>query len=143
MTLTTKEKDAIIEECNKWKDEYGDMTMEERKKLGAFYTPGELIIEMIECLDNIDPDEDYEDPAAGNGNILAALMLCGVKPNHIYCNELDVSTLERCKKRLNDLAMKLYGETIPESHFRHADALTEEAYFLKEPTFMEKFGRVK
>lgn len=147
MKLTEEVKEKIKTENKLWVNAYGNKTMEERKKLGAFYTPADLIIEMIECLDKIDPDEDYEDCCAGSGNILAALMIAGVEPEHIFCNELDEDTLSIAHNRLNELSMKLYGRMIPLSHFRHEDALEEKAYFtdITEPkkTFLDKFGDVE
>lgn len=143
MELSEDTKRAIIEEGHQHLNNYGGKSMEERKKKGMFFTPPELIIDMIECLDRIDPNEDYEDPCAGGGAILSALLIAGVRPEHIYCNELDPKMLEVAKGRLNNLAMKLYGAKIPDDHFRHEDALTEEAYFVKEKTFAEKFGKTK
>ena len=129
MKLSDETKQKIIDENSKWLENYGTLTKEERKKLGAFYTPASLIIDMIEKSGDFDPDDDYLDPTAGNAGILAALLIAGVNPEHIYCNELCEETLEIAKSRLQNLAVELYGRNIPDNHFRHENALTEAAYF--------------
>ena len=129
MKLSEEIKKKIVKENVLWLDNYGKNNIEERHQKGQYFTPSSLIIKMIEKLDCIDPEEDYLDPAAGNGNILAALMIAGVRPEHIYCNELDPDMLLIAYDRLEELALKLYGKRIPTEHFRHCDARTDAAYF--------------
>ena len=129
MELPIEVKNKIVKENILWLDNYGKNNIEERHSKGQYFTPSSLIIKMIEKLDCIDPEEDYLDPAAGNGNILAALLICGVRPEHIFCNELDPGMLELAKERLNNLAMELYGEPVPDDHFSCEDATTDAAYF--------------
>lgn len=45
MTLSDETKQKIYEDFEQCKDKmYGTLTKEERKKLGAFYTPAPLVI---------------------------------------------------------------------------------------------------
>lgn len=123
--MKDKIKIKIINECNKWKDEYCNHSIKERHQKGQWFTPGELIIKMI---DGLDFSKDFLDPAAGNGNILASLLIAGVEPHHIFCNELDEEILNLAKQRLQKLAKSLYGVKIPEENFTNENAENKEAY---------------
>ena len=130
MELSDEIKNRIIKENKEWLDNYGENSKEERHKKGQFFTPASLIIKMIEHVDDF--SGPFLDPAAGNGGILAALLLCGIEPENIFCNELDEQILELAKGRLNKLSMKLWGREIPTENFSKEDAKTDAAYFGKE-----------
>ena len=69
MTLSDETKQKIYEDFEKCKDTmYGTLTEKERKKLGAFYTPAQLVIQMIEKFENL--EGDICDPCCGNGLLL-------------------------------------------------------------------------
>ena len=51
MKLSEEVKNKITEEYNQWYTKrYGNTTKEERKKLGAVFTPSQLTIQMLEML---------------------------------------------------------------------------------------------
>ena len=57
MTLSDETKQKIYEDFEQCKDKmYGTLTEKERKKLGAFYTPPQLVIKMIEKFENLEGD---------------------------------------------------------------------------------------
>ena len=120
MTLSQEIKDKIIEEYKQWENvQYGDLTLEERKELGAFFTPPDLTIKMIEKFDNL--DGTILDPCAGCGGLLAACIIAGANPENIYANEYDATIVELCKSRLVPMG-------VPEWHIHQGDALDEYCY---------------
>ena len=100
--------------------QYAGKSLKERQKLGAFFTPPELAIEMIEKFDNL--DGDIFDPCCGSGNLLAACAIAGAKPTNLYGNEIDPEILEICRSRLKKL-------DIPESHIKQGDATKNDVWF--------------
>ena len=124
MNLTQKVKDNITFEFNSWlESQYAGKSLEERQALGAFFTPPELTIQMIEKFNNL--DGTILDPCAGCGGLLAACILAGADPNNIYANEFDPDILEMCKKRLIPMG-------VPEWHIHLGDALDERCYEFSE-----------
>lgn len=120
MKLTEQTKQAIIEEYNTWfESQYGDKSLEERQALGAFFTPPELSIQMIEKFDNL--DGTILDPCCGAGGLLAACIIAGANPENIYGNELDKDILEVCKNRLVPMG-------VTEWHLHQGDALEDYCY---------------
>ena len=141
MGLSEEIKQKIKEEYNQWFDkQYANKTLEERQKLGAFFTPPELTIKMLEKFSNI--SEPLIDPCAGSGNLLAAAIIAGADPKKIYYNEYDPEIFEIGKKRLMGLG-------VPEKNFICSDALSEVFWdflrnegVIKKPKFMQRFGRI-
>lgn len=121
MKLTNNQKEQIINEYNEWfNQQYGDKTLEERKKLDAFFTPPELTIMMIEQFDSLE-NKTILDPTCGSGNLLAACIIAGANPKLIYGNELDEELLTVCKNRLTKLG-------VPEVNLHKGDATVESSY---------------
>lgn len=121
MKLTDKTKQQIINEYKEWfNQQYGDKTLEERKKLEAFFTPPELSIMMIEQFDSIE-NKTILDPTCGSGNLLAACIIAGADPKLIYGNELDDELLTICKNRLIKLG-------VPEANIHKGDATVGSSY---------------
>ena len=121
MKLTNNQKELIINEYNEWfNQQYGDKTLEERKKLDAFFTPPELTIMMIEQFDSIE-NKTILDPTCGSGNLLAACIIAGADPKLIYGNELDDELLTICKNRLIKLG-------VPEENIHKGDATVGSSY---------------
>lgn len=136
MIISQKTKNAILSEFNSWLDiQYAGKSLEERQALGAFFTPPELTIQMIEKFDNL--DGTILDPCAGCGGLLAACIIAGADPNKIYANEFDPDILELCKQRLIPMG-------VPEWHIHLGDALDERCYEFSEdykypfPQFVEE-----
>lgn len=114
MKLSAEIKDLIKIILDDYsKKQYAHLTKEEQKSLWAFYTPAELVIEMIEKFDNL--EGTICDPAAGVGNLLVGCILAGADPENIYAIEYDYETFQVLKKRLVQ-----YG--VPEYHIVLGDA---------------------
>lgn len=121
MNLTNETKQRIINEYNEWfNQQYGDKSLEERKKLDAFFTPPELTIMMIEQFDSIE-NKTILDPTCGSGNLLAGCIIAGADPKLTYGIELDNELLTVCKNRLTKLG-------VPEENIHQGDATTESSY---------------
>ena len=91
--------------------------LKERQTKGQFFTPSELVIQMIEKFGDL--DRDFIDPCGGNGNLLVGLIAVGVSPENIYYNELDENEYKAGVKRLIELG-------VPEDHCTNFDALSDE-----------------
>ena len=134
MILSQQTKQSIIDEYNTWfNSQYGDKSLEERQKLGAFFTPPELSIQMIEKFDNL--DGTILDPCAGAGGLLAACIIAGADPKKIYANEYDKDILEVCKNRLIPMG-------VPEENIHQGDALKDSSYNFGDDYKYEKYEQV-
>ena len=107
MKLTQETKQKIISEYNEWfESQYGDKSLEERKELGAFFTPPELTIQMIEKLscESLE-NQTILDPTLGAGGLIAGCIIAGADPKLCYGNELDNDILTVARKRLGKLGV--------------------------------------
>ena len=96
MKLSEEIKEKIKAEHKQWMDtQYAGKSLKERQKLGAFFTPPELAIEMIEKFDNL--DGDIFDPCCGSGSTLRAAMELD---RHSYGFEIDRNFYERAKNEM-------------------------------------------
>lgn len=119
MKLSEEVKNKIEEEYSEWfENQYGNTTKEERKKLGAVFTPPKVTIQMLEMLDNL--DGNILDPCCGSGNLLVAAILAGADPNNIYGNEFEPEFLRLAQDRLEK-----YG--VPRWHIHQGDATKAES----------------
>ena len=120
MKLTDEQVKAIKDEYTQWKDGmYANRTLSERKVFGQFFTPPELSIKMLEKFDNT--DGTILDPCCGAGNLLAAAIFAGFKPNNIYGIELDPDILQIAIERLSLLG-------VPKDNLHVGDALDPSSY---------------
>ena len=134
MRLSAKIKKAIKTEYENWfNEQYGDKTLEERKTLGAFFTPPELTIKMIEKFDTIE-GKTILDPTCGTGNLLVACIIAGADPNNIYGNEYDPEFTRLCRERLSKYK-------VPSYHIHQGDALNSEC--LRLDSFNPDYKLVK
>ena len=134
MILTEEIKQKIIDEYNEWfNSQYGDKSLEERRKLGAFFTPPELTIKMIEKFETIE-GKTILDPTCGTGNLLAGCVIAGADPTKVYGNEYDETFTKLCKERLMKLG-------VPEENIHQGDALNGEN--LKMRNFYKGYKEVK
>ena len=134
MILTEDIKQKIIDEYNEWfNSQYGDKSLEERRKLGAFFTPPELTIKMIEKFETIE-GKTILDPTCGTGNLLAACVIAGADPTMVYGNEYDETFTMLCKERLMKLG-------VPEENIHQGDALNGEN--LKKSNFYKGYKEKK
>ena len=91
MILSNEVKDLITKEFEEFKAQmYAGKTKEERQKLGQFFTPADISIQMIERF-NCDSlaGKKILDPACGSGNLLAACLLAGADPDKVFGNDYD------------------------------------------------------
>lgn len=101
--------------------QYAGKTLEERQALGAFFTPPELTLKLLEKLDT-KPDDTLLDPCLGAGGLLAAAIISGkVKAENCYGIELDPDILQVARRRLGALG-------VPEWHLHHGNALNRDCY---------------
>ena len=123
MKLTNEQINAIKEEYTKWKDSmYANRTLSERKDFGQFFTPPDLSIKMLEKFENT--DGTILDPCCGAGNLLAAAIFAGFKPNNIYGIEIDPDILQIAIERLSLLG-------VPKDNLHVGDALDPLSYEFK------------
>ena len=79
MIISDEIKQKIQQEYDNWVNiQYGTKTKEERQKLGQFFTPPELSIQMIEKYDDL--NGTILDPTVGCGGLLAACIIAGADP---------------------------------------------------------------
>lgn len=122
MKLTDEQKKTIEKEYNEWKDKmYANKSLEERQDLGAFFTPPELTVKMIEKFDSL--DDDILDPTCGAGGLLAATIMAGADPKRCYGVELDAEVHKIAVERLGKLG-------VPEKNIICGDALDNKTYRL-------------
>ena len=98
---------------------YANRTLSERKDFGQFFTPPDLSIKMLEKFEN--NDGTILDPCCGAGNLLAAAIFAGFKPNNIYGIEIDHDILQIAIERLSLLG-------VPKDNLRVGDALDPLSY---------------
>jgi type I restriction-modification system DNA methylase subunit len=125
MKLTQDIKEKIIKEFKDWENiQYGNLTKAERDELGAFFTPPEITIKMIESY-SCDSlwGKTILDPTIGAGGLIAACIIAGADPKLCYGNEFDSSILEICKKRLCAIG-------VPEENLHLGDATNPESITL-------------
>ena len=135
MKLSEDTKKKIEAEFNEWKDiQYGSADLSQRQKLGQFFTPPQLSIQMIEKYDDL--NGDILDPTAGAGGLIAAAVIAGADPKRCYGIELDPDTALLCRERLAKLG-------VPRSNIKIGDALKDESYSFEEPAETEIYFKVE
>ena len=118
MLLTNEQITGVENEFNQWKDKmYADKTLAERQDLGAFFTPPELTIKMLEKFQDL--NDDILDPCCGSGNLLAAVIMAGADPKRVYGIELDAEIHKIAVERLGKLG-------VPEKNIICGNCLTWE-----------------
>ena len=136
MILTEEQKQAITNEYNQFvKIQYAGKTKKERQELGAFFTPPQLTIRMIEKFTNL--EGTILDPTCGAGGLLAAVILAGADPTKCYGIELDPAIANVAKERLGKLGL-------PSSNIKVGDALLEGSYdFSSVPKIIDSNKQTK
>ena len=135
MKISEDIKAKIEEEFNQWKEvQYSGKSVKERQALGAFFTPPQLSIQMLEKYSDL--KGDILDPTAGAGGLLAAAVIAGADPRRCYGIELDPATALLCRERLAKLG-------VPRSNIKVGDALKDESYEFEEPAETEVYFRIE
>lgn len=102
MNLTEQIKQNIQNEYDSWfESQYGNVSPEKRAELGAFYTPPNVIYQMLEKVKTL--DTKILDPCCGTGNLLAACIIAGADPDNIYGNEYNEEFMLLARERLKKL----------------------------------------
>lgn len=128
MTLSEDVKQKIIKEYKDWEEnQYSDKSLEERQSLGAFFTPPELTIRMIEKFENL--DGPVLDPTSGAGGLISACIIAGADPEKCFTNEIDPEIKKVCEKRLTALG-------VPKRNILPSDEFID---FVKQKT-RKRFG---
>lgn len=165
MKLSEEVKEEIRREAREYltqineTSEYGSLSKEQRDELGAFFTPPDLTIQMLEMFDcDLEGPEadksqyfvgkDILDPTCGSGNLIMGALIAGLSaskdyPEHVFGNELSSVTLDICRKRFTDYCQKLglskYDRDFWNWHIHQGDALKGECIsrdsFTKNYTF--------
>ena len=136
MILTEEQKQAITNEYNQFVEvQYAGKTKKERQELGAFFTPPQLTIRMIEKFTNL--EGTVLDPTCGAGGLLAAVILAGADPTKCYGIELDTAIANVAKERLGKLGL-------PSNNIKVGDALLDGSYdFSSVPKIIDSNKQTK
>ena len=135
MTIQDDIKAKIQAEFDQWKDsQYIGQSIAQRQARGAFYTPPQLSIQMLEKYDDL--EGSILDPTAGAGGLLAAAVIAGADPKKCFGIELDPETALLCRERLAKLG-------VPRSNVKVGDALVDSSYEFEEPADVEIYFRVE
>ena len=139
MILTQEVKDLITKEFEFFKAQmYAGKTKEERQKLGQFFTPADISIQMIERFDcDSLAGKKILDPACGSGNLLAACLLAGADPDKVFGNDYDPIMVIECRKRLQRLNPKVRSWQI-----HHGDATDPECLEFSPKYVYPKFEQI-
>ena len=120
MTLSDEIKKKIEEEQKSWTSkQYCGQDRKTRNTRGAFYTPYNLVIRMIEKFPNL--DGKICDPCLGSGNLIAGCVLAGADPKLCYGIELDDDTYNLAVERLTALG-------VPAENLFHGSCFDEELW---------------
>ena len=100
MKISDDIKQKIQQEYDNYVNiQYGTKTKEERQKLGQFFTPPELSIQMIEKYDDL--NGTILDPAVGCGRVISSMYNCSeLILKNVIGIELDETIARLCIKRL-------------------------------------------
>lgn len=137
MKLSEEVKALIIKENREFATkQYGNMSKADRKKLGAVYTPGEVVIQLIESARS-DMSGNILDPTCGSGNILAGCLIAGADPHNVYGNEFVPEMVELCRERLNAVCDMLGKPHIRDWQIHCGNALDKTALTQFGPEYCE------
>lgn len=133
-----RESEEYLNEIKSGTDQYGGLTKEERDELGAFYTPWELCVSMLEMYDCTLEEfatKTILDPTCGSGNLIMATLITGISvnkdyPKNVFGNELNLKPLELCRKRFTHYCethgMKEYDLAFWKIHLHQGNALNPD-----------------
>lgn len=145
-----RESEEYLNEIKSGTDQYGGLTKEERDELGAFYTPPELCIQMLEMYDCTLEEfakKTILDPTCGSGNLIMAALIAGISvskdyPKNVFGNELSLKPLELCRKRFTHYCethgLKEYDLAFWKVHLHQGNALNQDC--LLDKNFVEGYG---
>lgn len=130
MILTEEQKQRIVKDLMDFADkQYANNEKKDRKKLGQFFTPPQLVIRMIEKFTSI--NDDILDPCIGSGNLIVGCIIAGADPKRCYGIEFDAGQAELCRDRLEQ-----YG--VPRENIVTGDCLDNKTWE-KLPCYKKEF----
>ena len=139
MNLTNKIKETIQQEYEGFKAfMYANSSKETRDKLGQFFTPASVVIEMLAKL----PDDaligNILDPTSGSGNLLAACLIAGADSDKVFGNEYDPIMVVACRERLNKVCDLLGKPHINDWQIHRGDATDSFCLTYFGPDYKQK-----
>lgn len=144
-----RESEEYLNEIKSGTDQYGGLTKEERDELGAFYTPWELCVSMLEMYDCTLEEfatKTILDPTCGSGNLIMAALIAGISidrkyPEKVFGNELSLKPLELCRKRFTHYCethgLKEYDRNFWRIHLHQGNTLNSDC--LNKDYFVESY----
>lgn len=90
---------------NELADKYqSSLTDAYRNKEGIFYTPTNVVEDMLQSIDTTDiANTTFLEPACGCGNFIIEAIKKGIRPENIFAFDTDVNAVEITKKRIFEL----------------------------------------
>ena len=125
MYIKPEIKQLIIDEYESFKNKmYAESPEEIRAKLGQFFTPADVSLQMLELLETDSlSGREIIDPTSGSGNLLAAALIAGADSDKVFGNEYDQRMVNACKKRLNKVCDMLGKPHIQDWQIHQGNAL--------------------
>ena len=125
MHIKPEIKQLIIDEYESFKNKmYAESPEEIRTKLGQFFTPADVSLQMLELLETDSlSGREIIDPTAGSGNLLAAALIAGADSDKVFGNEYDQRMVNACKERLNKVCDILGKPHIQDWQIHQGNAL--------------------
>lgn len=125
MYIKPEIRQLIIEEYESFKNKmYAESPEEIRTKLGQFFTPADISLQMLELLETDSlSGREIIDPTSGSGNLLAAALIAGADSDKVFGNEYDQRMVNACKERLNKVCDLLGKPHIQDWQIHQGNAL--------------------
>lgn len=125
MYIKPEIKQLIIDEYESFKNKmYAESPEEIRTKLGQFFTPADVSLQMLELLETDSlSGREIIDPTSGSGNLLAAALIAGADSDKVFGNEYDQRMVNACKERLNKVCDMLGKPHIQDWQIHQGNAL--------------------
>ena len=125
MYIKPEIKQLIIDEYESFKNKmYAESPEEIRTKLGQFFTPADVSLQMLELLETDSlSGREIIDPTSGSGNLLAAALIAGADSDKVFGNEYDQRMVNACKERLNKVCDLLSKPHIQDWQIHQGNAL--------------------
>ena len=125
MYIKPEIKQLIMDEYESFKNKmYAESPEEIRTKLGQFFTPADVSLQMLELLETDSlSGREIIDPTSGSGNLLAAALIAGADSDKVFGNEYDRRMVNACKERLNKVCDLLGKPRIQDWQIHQGNAL--------------------
>ena len=141
MYIKPEIKQLIIDEYESFKNKmYAESPEEIRTKLGQFFTPADVSLQMLELLETDSlSGREIIDPTSGSGNLLAAALIAGADSDKVFGNEYDQRMVNACKERLNKVCDILGKPHIKDWQIHQGNALHKFALTYFDEDYEEMY----